>query len=368
MRPAALLTLAFILALPACAPRAGANAPQPGAVMSATPTPQAGSMSPSASPLPQSAPASVPSAEMVARMGHGVNLGNTLEAPREGEWGFKITAEHLDLIRAAGFTSVRIPIRWSAHAAETAPYAIDPAFFARIDQVTGWALERGLIVVIDIHHYEEMATTPRAHQERFLALWQQIAEHYQDAPPELLFELMNEPNGMLSAALWNELAADGIQVIRQSNPTRNIILGGVSWNAWDQLQYLSLPKDDHLIATFHYYNPFQFTHQGAEWADGSDAWLGTTWTGADAEKAEVDAHFDAVSAWSDRHNIPVYLGEFGAYSKAPQPSRITWTSYIARAAEQRGFAWAYWEFGAGFGIYDRDTNRWREELLKALLP
>lgn len=368
MRRTALLTLAFIFALSACTPRFGADNPQPASAISATPTPQVAAVSPSASPLPQSAPASVPPAEMVARMGRGVNLGNTLEAPHEGAWGFKITSEHFDLIRSAGFTSVRIPIRWSAHAAETAPYTIDPAFFARIDQVTGWALERGLIVVINIHHYEEMATTPHAHQERFLALWQQIAEHYKNAPPELIFELMNEPNGALTASLWNELAADGIQIIRQSNPTRNIILGGVSWNAWDQLHYLSLPEDDHLIATFHYYNPFQFTHQGAEWADGSDAWLGTTWTGTDAEKAEVNAHFDAVAAWSARHNIPVYLGEFGAYSKAPQPSRLAWTAYIARTAEQRGFAWAYWEFGAGFGVYDRDTNRWRDDLLKALLP
>lgn len=361
MRQAALLTLAFILALSACAPGFGADAPQPGAVNSATPTPKAGSVS-------QSAPASVSPAEMVARMGRGVNLGNTLEAPREGEWGFKITAEHFDLIRSAGFTAVRIPIRWSAHATENTPYAIDPAFFARIDQVTTWALERGLIVVINIHHYEEMAQSPRAHQERFLALWQQIAEHYKDAPPELLFELMNEPNGMLSASIWNELAADGIRVIRQSNPTRNLIIGGVSWNAWDQLQYLALPEDDHLIATFHYYNPFQFTHQGAEWAPGSDAWLGATWEATPTQTAEVDAHFDAVATWSAEHNIPIFLGEFGAYSKAPQPSRITWTSYIARAAEQRGFAWSYWEFGAGFGVYNRDTNRWHDDLLKALLP
>jgi len=305
---------------------------------------------------------------MVARMGRGVNMGNTLESPREGDWGFKITAEYFDLIKAAGFNSVRIPIRWSAHAASDAPYTIAPDFFARIDEVTGWALDRGLVVVVNVHHYEEMASDPRAHLERFFALWQQIAEHYQDYSAELVFELMNEPNGALDAALWNAMVASGVKVIRESNPERNIILGGVSWNAWDQLQYLELPVDDHLIATFHYYNPFPFTHQGAEWADGSDAWLGTTWTATDAQKAEVDAHFDAVAEWARAHNVPVYLGEFGAYNKAPQSSRITWTGYIARAAEQRGFAWAYWEFGAGFGIYDRDSHQWHADLLKALIP
>ena len=33
-----------------------------------------------------------------------------------------------------------------------------------------------------------------------------------------------------------------------------------------------------------------------------------------------------------------------------------------------GGSWSYWEFGAGFGIYDRENRRWRTELLNALIP
>lgn len=308
--------------------------------------------------------------EAVRQMQRGVNMGNTLEAPREGEWGFKITQEHFQLIRAAGFDSARIPTRWNAHALAEAPYTIEPAFFARLDEVIGWALEQDLIVVLNIHHYEEMATDPAAHEERFLSLWQQIAEHYKDYPPTLIFELMNEPNEAMTSRLWNDFVQKGVAVIRESNPTRNIILGGTFWNAYDQLRYVNFPPDDgHLIATFHYYLPFHFTHQGAEWA-GPEAqkWVGMTWQATDAEKAEIDKHFDIVAAWSKQNNIPVYLGEFGAYSKADMDSRARWTSYVREQAEARGFAWAYWEFGAGFGVYDRNARQWRSELLKALIP
>jgi endoglucanase len=31
-------------------------------------------------------------------------------------------------------------------------------------------------------------------------------------------------------------------------------------------------------------------------------------------------------------------------------------------------SWAYWEFGAGFGVYDREQNRWNDALLRALVP
>jgi endoglucanase len=64
----------------------------------------------------------------------------------------------------------------------------------------------------------------------------------------------------------------------------------------------------------------------------------------------------------------VYLGEFGAYSRADMASRARWTARVVREAEARGFGWAYWEFGAGFGAYDRATGTWRQPLLDALLP
>jgi endoglucanase len=62
------------------------------------------------------------------------------------------------------------------------------------------------------------------------------------------------------------------------------------------------------------------------------------------------------------------MGEFGAYSKAPHDSRIRWTDFVAREAERHGFAWAYWEFASGFGVYDPNAGLWREDLLKALIP
>lgn len=303
----------------------------------------------------------------ILQLGCSVNMGNTLEAPRDGDWGFTIKPDHLNLIAEADFRAVRIPIRWSAHAASLEPFAIEPAFFARIDEVVDWALARGLAVVLNIHHYEEMAREPRAQEPRFLALWQQIASHFSAAPAGLFFEILNEPNGACDTGLWGQLAAKVIPIIRQSNPDRPLILGGGNWNAGDQLPLLTLPDDPRLIATFHYYQPFQFTHQGAEWMPGSEAWLGTTWSATEAQCAQIVADFDAVAAWSRQVNVPIFLGEFGAYSRAPQSSRLAWTRFVRQQAQARGFGWAYWEFAAGFGLYDRTAGRWREDLLGALL-
>jgi endoglucanase len=324
-------------------------------------------------PTAQPEPTATPNVPVILQ--RGVNLGNMLEAPKEGEWGLTIQEEYFDLIKEAGFDFVRLPVRWNSHAEENPPFAIDPAFFARVDEVIGWALDHDLAIIIDFHHYEEMATDPWGHKERFLGISQQVAEHYKDEPSNVLFELLNEPNDQLNAALWNQYLAEALAVVRETNPRRDVVIGPASWNAYDWVSTLDLPDDkrsspvdEHLIVTFHYYLPFQFTHQGAEWVDGSDPWLGTTWEATEAEKADITAHFDSVAEWAQRHNVRILLGEFGAYSKADAVSRIRWTEFVAREAERHGFAWAYWEFGSGFGIYDPDGNVWREELLKALIP
>src|ERR1700679_2895967 len=70
-----------------------------------------------------------------SKLGSGINLGNALEAPKEGDWGVVLKAEYFPLIKSAGFKHVRVPVSWSTHAAKEAPYTIDPAFFERVDWV-----------------------------------------------------------------------------------------------------------------------------------------------------------------------------------------------------------------------------------------
>jgi len=307
--------------------------------------------------------------EANTKLGRGVNLGNALEAPNEGEWGVTLQEEYFQLIKEKGFNSVRIPIRWSAHAAETAPYTIDPVFFKRVDWAVAQALSNNLVTVINMHHYLEIFQDPDGNKDRFVAIWQQIADHYKNYPAGLLFEPLNEPNGTLSAGKWNDLLAATLPVIRQTNPNRNIVIGPADWYSLQRLADLVLPKDDqHIIISYHYYQPFQFTHQGADWVDGSQAWMGTVWKGDSTARMLINMDFNIVERWAKANNRPVYLGEFGAYSKADLDSRVLWTAFIARTAEEHGFSWAYWEFCSGFGFYDPQLKTWNDRLVTALVP
>ncbi len=310
---------------------------------------------------------SVPS--NVKHLRRGVNIGDALEAPQEGEWGVTVQENYFDRIQDAGFDFVRLPLRWNAHAEVDAPYTVAPDFFARVDQIVDWACQRHLSLILDFHHYLEMMSDPQGHCERFQSIWRQVAEHYKEYPNSVLFELLNEPNASLDAVQWNTILAQALAVVRESNPTRSVVVGPVNWNAFDQLVHLHVPESDRrLIVTFHYYLPFHFTHQGAGWVDGSHAWLGTGWAGTGVEKQAIIDDFDEVTAWAQAHQRPILLGEFGAYSKADMPSRARWTTFVARQAEAHHFAWAYWEFCSRFGVYDPQARRYRPALLPALVP
>jgi endoglucanase len=309
----------------------------------------------------------IPVAAQPLEVNRCINLGNTLEAPVEGEWGFVIAERDLQVIAEAGFDTVRIPIRWSAHTAESAPYTVDAAFFERIDEVVNWALDAGLQAIINIHHYDALIADPDGQRDRFEALWQQIATRYQDYPPALIFEILNEPHTQMTASRWNRFQNNAVDLIREIDPDRTLILGPVQWNSLWQLPAMRLPDDtENIIVTFHNYEPFEFTHQGAEWVAGANAWLGTTW-GAVTDQWQLENYFEAAADWRAKNNVPLLMGEFGAYRRADQEARLKWTRAVVEQAEANDIGWCYWEFAAGFGIYDRGSQQFND-VYRALIP
>jgi endoglucanase len=307
-------------------------------------------------------------------LGRGINLGNALEAPNEGEWGVTLKEEYFKIIKEAGFDSVRIPICWSAHALKEPPYTIDSAFFNRVDWAIENALKNDLYVMINIQHYRELTKDPNAHSERFLGLWKQIAEHYKDYPDTVLFELLNEPYKALTPELWNDLLKKTLPVVRKSNPNRTIVIEPtiiIEPAFVVCLDKLEIPKEDrNIIVSIHYYSPLEFTHQGAEWmGERSKPWMGTKWTGTEKENQVITKAFNNVAKWAKKHNRPINLGEFGAYEKAGMDNRVRWTTFVAKSAVKHGFSIAYWEFcHVNFGAYDQQKKAWREPLLKAIIP
>ena len=117
------------------------------------------------------------------------------------------------------------------------------------------------ILIIDVHHYDEIFEEPEAHADRLAGLWLNIADRYKGLPTDTVsFEVLNEPNQALTAEFWNPMLADTVAAIRSVDPNRTLIVGPTEWYSVKQLENFEVPNDDNLILTFHYYEPFTFTH------------------------------------------------------------------------------------------------------------
>lgn len=311
----------------------------------------------------------IPAFAMNERLGQGVNMGNAFEAPTETAWGNPWKPEYFKIMGNLGFNHVRLPVRWETteRSMETAPYTITKSFLDRIQLVVDSALKYKLHIIVNMHHHDALFENPATQKARFLSQWSQIAERFKDYPDSLLFEVLNEPHGNVTPALWNEYFAGALAEIRKTNPTRIVLMGVAEFGGLAAIPQLQLPNDEYIIVSPHYYNPFPFTHQGAEWVTGADAWLGTKWHDTASERETVASEFAYALQFSSTNHVPIHVGEFGSYSKADSESRKRWTTFLARWFESKNLSWAYWEFSAGFGIYDPATKQFNQNLVDALL-
>lgn len=304
-------------------------------------------------------------------MKRGINIGDHFENTYDTTEKFvnPVADWYYDTITELGFDHVRIPVRWSIWTDDKNGYKINEEFANEVEKTVKRFLDCGLEVILNVHHFREAMDKPRENSKKLFAIWEQIGERFANYPDELIFEVMNEPTWRTTDDEWNAVQTEAVEVIRKSNPTRRVEVCGTDYSGLVALDRLVLPKDDNLIATFHFYDPFEFTHQGAEWSPSMKDTRGITWGESEDDFEFIEARIIAhAKNFSRTHNnIEMNLGEFGAYGKyADMKSRVKWTKCVRKVCEKLGYSWTYWEFNRGFGICDAEGNR-NQELIDALL-
>jgi endoglucanase len=381
-------------------------APEPATPAGAESTKPAGSDStkPVATPLDKglSRPDVIALSAPLPGFKRGLNLGNGLDAPQEGAWGTTLSEKHFEMAASAGFDHVRLPVRFTTleRSDPKPPYTIKEEFFQRVDWAIEQALAKKLSIIVDVHHFEEIHKDPQPNKERLYALWRQIAPRYAKRPPEVALEILNEPNGKLEPPIVNEITRESLRIIRETNPTRIVFANCYFWANAERLNELELPAEDpNVVAQFHMYQPFLFTHQGAPWVEpwaqtagvlfpgppakpisigpaaANESWVKTWFDGYNTLPTSenpsgprtVFEHFDHAARYVKKTSKRVYLGEFGAIAIADAQSRENYVWLVRTEAERRGIGWAYWDDGGMFKAMDPKTGTWNEGLRRALV-
>jgi len=308
-------------------------------------------------------------AQMAAKMGLGINLGNTLDAPTEGAWAPAAQESYFDEYVARNFTNVRVPVQWGHHMLASPPYTVDAAFLDRVEAVVDWSLARGLVTIVNTHHDEWFEANATAALPRFVALWQQIAARFAAKPELLLFEVYNEPHDpAFSVGDLNAMNAAVLPAIRASgggNPTRIVLLGGLSFMnpSWITANpdAMTIPPggvaDPQLMLEVHNYDPYKYAGASPtvfQWGSAADV-------------AALDSWMDALASWSAATGLPIFYGEFGATNhQNASTGRYAWYAAHAAAIAKHGFGAAVWDDCGMYEVYDRKADAWDNNLLTAL--
>ena len=345
--------------------------------------------------------AATPAHRAASRFSRGINIGNCLEVPPGANWRVPHNAGDLRAIAREGFDHVRIPTAWQHYCGPPPTYTISDAFFRAVDDLVTNAVQYGLNAIVNVHHFDRLATDPPAHSNQLFQIWRQVARHYRAYPPELAFEILNEPRGGATTEWMNGFYAAVLPEIRASNPNRTVFVQPGQWGAVHALGRLSLPaRDDNLIVSVHSYVPFLFTHQGASWAGPSASTTNITYPGppqtpatpafpttnhpssADwlvqyntlpsginpCSRSAFVAGLEYARDWSRYYGRPVHVGEFGCYHYAPAASRLRFYREKRECLDQLGLGWAAWDWKAGFPYWDPDAGQPVPGMRDSLFP
>jgi len=323
---------------------------------------------------------------------HGINASEWFA--QSGDYSAARTnrytdAEDIALMARLGFDHVRLSIdagaleqSFGGSAGPTADY------LARLDRAVDTMLADGLAVEIDLHPadaYKQQLRTSDDAVERFTALWRKLAAHYADRDPErVFFEILNEPE-VSDAWRWAGIQAHVAAAIRQVAPRHTLIATGANYSDIRDLLRLEPLADGNVIYNFHFYEPHEFTHQGANW--GLAWWKSThaiPYPAASvdmqallrevpdaADRFDLENYFldgwnarhiqaliDEAADWARAHHVPLLCNEFGAYRAYADPaSRANWIRDTRTALEADGIGWAMWDYRGGFGVVTKQDGQ-----------
>jgi endoglucanase len=293
------------------------------------------------------------------------------------------TADDIALMEKLGFDHVRLSVD-PVPLSSSSTTGMSP-FLAELDRVVSLMLTHHLAVIIDIHPESPFKANLRAGDEpveRFALLWVGLAKHFASKDTEhIFFEIMNEPE-QTDLYRWVGIEARVAEAIRSAAPQNTIIATGAHWSGLADLLQTQTLALDNVIYTFHDYEPFAFTHQGATWTDlrvqplrdipypsspdaveknlsqaySIDGQLFVEDYGLARWNAErVERTIEFAAKWSALHRVPVYCGEFGVLRDYVNPAmRAAWLHDMTTSLSKNHIGWAMWDYQANFGVVRKE--------------
>ena len=324
---------------------------------------------------------------------HWLSQSGRRSAEREVFFGKK----DVKFLAGLGFDHLRLPVDEEQMWDESGNREAEA--FKLLGSALDWCAEYNLKAIVDLHilrshHFNKaekpLWTQPEA-QEKFFDFWRDLSAFLKERPVNMVaYELMNEPVAD-DPEDWNKLVEKAIQVVRENEPNRVLVIGSNRWQSVDTFDKLRIPENDkNILLSFHMYTPLVFTHYKASWTKVGEFTGPVKYPGviiddkdlkglADDLMKEISYHngdfnrdsfvklIEKPLALAAKYNLPLYCGEWGCLPTVPEQGRMQWYRDVRSVLEENGIAWATWDYKGSFGIKSRDGKEIFQNLIDVLL-
>lgn len=314
----------------------------------------------------------------------GVNLTTWFEAFTPGLPNLRLyDKQDFEYLKAMGVDVIRLPIHFDNLLEDDGSNKIKEIVFEYLDKACDWAEELGIYLVIDNHSFNGISKYPSSKivLEHLQNVWPQITERYKNRSNYIIFEILNEP--VFGNNEWLPIQSKIIELIRSIDKKHTIVVTGAEWGGIDTMTAIKPYEDKNIIYSFHFYEPFIFTHQGASWSSKEVEYLENipfpydknripklkpgargTWVENslkttykfDGTEQGLRKRLQKVIDYSEKNQVPVWCGEMGAYNLTSQPEdRGNWYETVGKILLEDKIAFTVWGFHGGFGLFKKNS-------------
>ena len=318
-----------------------------------------------------------------APFSRGVNITGWFQVDSPGQIQFsRFTRQDIANIKSLGCDVIRLPVNLHSMTSGSPSYTLDPLYVSFLDSVINWCEDLQIYLIIDNHSFDPNVNTSPDVGNILTKVWSQTASHLKDRSDYILYEILNEPHGITTSA-WGTIQNQVINAIRSKDTSHTIVVGGSGYNSYNELAGLPFYTDDNLLYTFHFYDPFMFTHQGASWTAPSmeplsgvpfpydaatmpacPSVLNGTWVESNLNSYPTEGTVNHVKQLIDiainfrnSRNVKVFCGEFGVYiPNSDATDRSYWYGAVRQYFEENDIPWTTWDYKGTFGLFTKGSN------------
>jgi endoglucanase len=287
--------------------------------------------------------------------------------------------DKLKKIAKQGFKTVRLPVAFDLFL-QPQSSNLQIRLISKLNDIYTACIAKNLNLIITYHYGKLNDKNTNNEIDRISWMWKQIQRNFSGKGyNNLFFDLYNEPT--LTPYQWKETITTIIRYLRYEDANRIYIVGGTNYNNLEQLKQLGKLPDEKILYTFHFYEPFIFTHQGAEWTNnksfitdipfpyqknrmpGIIAELKGSSVERDYNKypyegtaAYLNERCKSIAEFCSAKNMPLICTETGVISTADKTYRENYLKEVTNAMQQNNIPCLLWDWDDRFSIKKNDRN------------